>query len=293
MNVCKLLVRLCSLLILLISCIGGEKNRITSITKNWIDKEIIFPNNLVFTVFGRDTIDYTMSNNGYTIITYVDSVGCIDCKLKLPIWKGLVNEIDSLSEALVPVLFFFHPKDRKDVCAILKRDAFAYPVCIDEEDSLNNLNHFPTEMMLQTFLLDKDNKVVAIGNPIHNPKVKELYLKIILGDKTSKEEEKIYTTVACNNAIINMGQFNWQQEQKAHFILKNVGNSPLVIIDVVTSCGCTLVEYNKEPIRSGKDVVLEVHYKADHPEHFNKTINVYCNTPSSPIKLAIKGNAEQ
>ena len=29
-------------------------------------------------------------------------------------------------------------------------------------------------MTFQTFLLDKDNKVAAIGNPVHNPKEKEV-----------------------------------------------------------------------------------------------------------------------
>ncbi|WP_321481197.1 hypothetical protein [uncultured Bacteroides sp.] len=38
------------------------------------------------------------------------------------------------------------------------------------------------------FFLDKDNKVLAIGNPIHNPKVKELYLKSF---EVSKWSEKI------------------------------------------------------------------------------------------------------
>ena len=37
-------------------------------------------------------------------------------------------------------------------------------------------------MAFQTFLLDKDNKVLAMGNPILNPKIKELYLKIIRGN---------------------------------------------------------------------------------------------------------------
>lgn len=42
-------------------------------------------------------------------------------------------------------------------------------------------------MNFHTFLLDKDNKVLAIGNPIHNPKVKELYLKIIQGEKVEQK----------------------------------------------------------------------------------------------------------
>lgn len=44
-------------------------------------------------------------------------------------------------------------------------------------------------MNFQTFLLDRNNRVIAIGNPIYNPKVKELYLKIIKGEKIERRDE--------------------------------------------------------------------------------------------------------
>lgn len=81
---------------------------------------------------------------------------------------------------------------------------------------MNKLNHFPTDMAFHTFLLDKENKVVAIGNPIHNSKVKELYLKIIQGEKIGeKDEDKtIRTKVDISKALISLGKFDWQKEQK-------------------------------------------------------------------------------
>jgi len=36
---------------------------------------------------------------------------------------------------------------------------------------------------------------------------------------------------------------------------------------------------------------LNVKYKAEHPEYLDKTIIVYCNVDSSPIRLRIWGNA--
>lgn len=74
-------------------------------------------------------------------------------------------------------------------------------------DAFNKLNKLPPYPMFQTFLLDKNNRVIAIGNPIHNPKVKELYLKIILGDEAPNKKEKIQTTVACSNTIHDLGKF--------------------------------------------------------------------------------------
>ena len=149
-------------------------------------------------------------------------------------------------------------------------------------------------MNFQTFLLDRNNRVIAIGNPIYNPKVKELYLKIIKGGKIERRDESkvIKTEVDASNISVSLGRFDWQEEQKATFILKNVGDKPLVIQDVATSCGCTTVAYSKEPALPGKEIALEVVYKAEHPEHFDKTITVYCNTENSPLVLKISGDAK-
>ena len=78
-------------------------------------------------------------------------------------------------------LFFFFPKRGTEIYQSLLADRFKYPVCIDEEDSLNKLNSFPSDMAFQTFLLDKDNKVKAIGNPVHNPKINRKHKDITDG----------------------------------------------------------------------------------------------------------------
>ena len=93
--------------------------------------------------------------------------------------------------------------------------------------------------------------------------------------------------------MIDLGTFDWQKKQQATFTLHNKGNQLLVINGVTASCGCVSTEYNHESVQSGKSLNLQVYYKADYAEHFDKTITVYCNASSSPIKLRIKGNARQ
>lgn len=59
------------------------------------------------------------------------------------------------------------------------------------------------------------------------------------------------TTVAVNQATIDFGSFPKSEKQERSFILTNTDNQLLVIQDVTTSCGCTKVEYSKEPVRPG------------------------------------------
>ena len=134
--------------------------------------------------------------------------------------------------------------------------------------------------------------MLAIGNPIHNPKVKELYLNIIQGKNTVGGEGTMKTEIQVEEPIVFWGNFDWQEKRKAVFTIKNIGEHHLVINDVVTFCGCISVDYSKEPVRPGESIFLRVSYKADRPEHFNKTITVYCNAEPALVKLKIAGNAE-
>ena len=199
-------------------------------------------------------------------------------------------EVDSLTSGSVPFLFYFHPKDMKEMRYLLRRDSFTYPVCIDGKDELNRLNKFPADMAFQTFLLDKDNKVVVIGNPVHNPKVKELYLGLITGSRSSKSFGQT-TQVSVNQTEQYFGSFLKEEKQERSFVLTNTGKGLLVIQDIITSCGCTKVEYSKEPIRPGTTMELKVIYEAEKAEHFNKTVTVYCNTKDSPLRFTVKGSA--
>lgn len=279
--------------LILFSCENTKKQSAIALLQEWEGKLINFPSNPVFTIQGEDTVDCDIQNT-YKILSYIDSTGCTSCKLQFSGWKKFITVVDSIQPSPVQFLFFLYPKNGMEIYQALRVDRFNYPICIDNKDSLNKLNHFPSELAFQTFLLDKDNKVVAIGNPIHNPKVKELYLKIIRGDNLIREENNkiVKTKLHVGEISVHFGSFDWSKDQKATFSFKNIGDKPLVIEHVNTSCGCTTVEFEKEPVRPGESLDLHVTYKADRPEHFSKTITVYCNVESSPIKLTISGNAQ-
>lgn len=276
------------------SCKESASDKIAHLVKKWKNREIIYPTQMYFTILGQDTVStYSIMNSKYSIITYVDSIGCTSCKLQLRKWSDFIAELDSLiADSVVPVHFFLHPKSRKEILTILKHEQFNYPVCIDEKDSINLLNHFPQDMSFQTFLLDEDSKVVAIGNPILNPKIKDLYFNIISG-KSGEEGSRIpMTKIAISDRMVNMGSFLWTEDKEKRVILRNVGPYPLVINEILTSCGCIVVEYDKKPILPKDSAYVTIKYKADHPEHFNKTITLYCNTDDSPLQLKVSGNAQ-
>lgn len=74
------------------------------------------------------------------------------------------------------------------------------------------------------------------------------------------------------------------------FTLTNTSSSPTVIYQVVSSCGCTDVEWTKEPIMPGKKGKISASYSNDEgPYPFDKTLTVYVSGVNKPVLLKIRG----
>jgi Protein of unknown function (DUF1573) len=78
--------------------------------------------------------------------------------------------------------------------------------------------------------------------------------------------------------------------QTFDFIVTNTGTEPLIIKNVVASCGCTTPEWTKQPVPAGSNgKVTAIYDPANRPGVFNKTLQVYTNTVPEVVVLTIKG----
>lgn len=274
---------------LFISCQEDMGTHIERLVQEWQGKEIRFPEKLTFTRYVNDTIEYYIPKSKNKIVTYVDSIGCISCKLQLPKWKEFIRLVDSVTNKTVPILFFFQPKDNDELRYYLQRDSFSFPVCIDTQHRFNSLNHFPSEMMFQTFLLDKDNKVVVIGNPIHNLAVRDLYLKEIAGIENVKLPE---TTLVTDQEEYDMGTVGENETKAQQVLIRNNGTEIFKLKGITTSCECTTTEQDWEEIAPGETATLTVYYKAEEPGDFYRTVTIYGNIPGESLMLSFVGKVQ-
>ena len=77
--------------------------------------------------------------------------------------------------------------------------------------------------------------------------------------------------------------------QTYDFIVTNTGTDPLMIQNVVASCGCTTPEWTRQPIPAGsKGKVTAIYDPQNRPGAFNKTLTVYTNTKPETTVLVIK-----
>ena len=90
----------------------------------------------------------------------------------------------------------------------------------------------------------------------------------------------------------NFGIIPYKKEAIYSFEFTNPGKTMLIINDVKTSCGCTVPEWSKEPIRPSGKGQVKIKYNAAFPGTFHKTVEVFYNGLGSPDSLEIKGEVE-
>ena len=83
--------------------------------------------------------------------------------------------------------------------------------------------------------------------------------------------------ITFENTSHNFGTFSESSPKvTCTFKFKNTGDGPLVIHQAIASCGCTVPQYPKEPIK--------------FPGHFKKSITIRSNGKNEMTRLYIEGD---
>lgn len=89
----------------------------------------------------------------------------------------------------------------------------------------------------------------------------------------------------------DFGEVKHNNPQKIEFEFTNTGDKPIIITKAEASCGCTSLEYSKEPVLPGKKSYVSTVFDAKSLGTFSKTITVYFNieAPHNVFDLKVKG----
>ncbi len=73
------------------------------------------------------------------------------------------------------------------------------------------------------------------------------------------------------------------------FIFTNSGTAPLLLTHVKSTCGCTIPEWSREPVKAGKQGSIRVSYDTHRIGAFSKSVYVYSNAVEGVQRLLITG----
>ncbi|WBX70174.1 DUF1573 domain-containing protein [Tenacibaculum retecalamus] len=88
---------------------------------------------------------------------------------------------------------------------------------------------------------------------------------------------------------INYGKIAVGSEGTRVFEFTNVGDAPLIIEDIKSTCGCTVPKKPEAPIMPGQKGEISVSYDTKKLGGFSKAITVISNAKKKRTMLKIKG----
>lgn len=273
--------------LILISTISSCKEDSNArIIKEWQGKKIELPSYFI-NIVDNDTVSTIAAD--FTIISYFDSLGCTSCKLHLSSWRNLFdNLIDNAQDLNINTLLLINSNKNQEIKKIIDEEFYHYPVILDYNDSINHMNKFPNDEFFRTFLLDKDHKIIAIGNPLYSKGIEDLYLSIITGQKNFSSD---YTSaIFVDKTLHNFGKVKLGKLAEKTFIIKNIGTDTVIISNIDSSCDCTTAIPSSTIINPKESINLTVRFKEDSlTGEFYRTLSISYNNIPRPTIITIKG----
>jgi hypothetical protein len=87
------------------------------------------------------------------------------------------------------------------------------------------------------------------------------------------------TTIAFEDTSFNFGNIKQGDKVKHTFKFTNSGKNPLLIVNSFGTCGCTVPDYPKNPIKPGESGVINVVFNSEGKEGLqHKKVIVIANT---------------
>ena len=121
--------------------------------------------------------------------------------------------------------------------------------------------------------------------------------KITDADMQTIEAEKALVgklpKIELDKEIHDFGTINEGDKVETEFVVKNVGDSDLIISDAKGSCGCTVPVWPKEPIGSGQSAPIKVSFNSSGKVgQQSKTVTLTTNTELGQETFTIKANVQ-
>lgn len=110
-------------------------------------------------------------------------------------------------------------------------------------------------------------------------------------EATTKVEAKSGAKIEFTDKSKDFGDITQGDVVKHVFKFKNTGTEPLVLSNVITSCGCTATEWPREPIAPGASAVIDATFNSKGKMgKQNKVITVVSNSAEGSARVSIISN---
>ncbi len=171
--------RLCLLIILGCCFVACGNRQIHQSLEALYHASIQFPDSLEMVINGSSE-KRCVKNLPIKLVSYYPPGFCTSCTVnQVEKWKPLFDSVRD--DRFVPLLLF-SPGERgyRSLIAELKLSNPPYPVYVDMDERFQTSNPaIPSDSRYHTLLLDRDNRVVLVGNPLASDTMWSLFRRTL------------------------------------------------------------------------------------------------------------------
>ena len=116
------------------------------------------------------------------LVHYVDSATCSTCYLQKIAIYGLLFSMEAQSNNDFYNVFIINPNiiAKKKLISDFSGKLIPQTIFVDSTNVFMESNpNLPSESMYHTFMLDENNKVILVGNPMLNKQIEDMMLSIV------------------------------------------------------------------------------------------------------------------
>ena len=264
---------------------------VEAVVNSWLGKVITVDPTVGFITEKGDSIDVDMPDADFRLIRYIGGDDCTSCRMHLHKYNEALRTLSDSAGTEVDFLCIVCPNNLDELRRILKTENRSnLKILVDSRDSLNRLNSFPEVDGLRTFLVDRNNRVLGVGDPAVNPRIMRLYTSILTSDSIRQQRSRPLTNLVMYPAFMKIGRIAAGDSVVGEFHVGNYGDEPFVLDALVPSCECVTAVLSSDTIAPHNEAIMRVVFREDEPiGSFERTVEIIGNIDPG-FTLSITGN---
>lgn len=180
------------LLVLLIPLSGCESISVGKRLKRMSDHPVVFPSSLK-RIDGVNNLHQNLDSQLTRLVIYVDSSICSSCRLNdLGKYSELYGIVKQSSDFHVVIIIWPNQESSANIENNIKHRSLPFDVFLDREGQFlrENPSIPKKDYRFHTFLLNRENRPVMVGDPMASDRLMELFRKSIdlVGVESSKRD---------------------------------------------------------------------------------------------------------
>lgn len=225
--------------------------------------------------------------HGKVLVLFIPRNFCDECI------KNEYNRLKNLTEGVQSnIIVLTNFATIRDLKVFLSSNSIDYPIYNHNLQLFDELGHLKDPVL---FILDSTLVPQHLFIPISfMPDFTDEYLKSITTNvfNISQKQNVMPVKVVMENRHYNFEKASIDKQVETSFELTNISELPLLISNVESTCGCTVVDWSREPVHYKGKAIIKVKFQTKDKGYFSKKVSVFSNATDSPHIFTISGKVD-